>query len=45
MVAILATFIITDIIKINSAHWITEKLTLKVLDKIHKTAGVLMTLA
>ncbi len=45
MVAILATFIVTDIIKINSAHWITEKLTLKVLDKIHKTAGVLMALA
>ncbi len=45
LASILVTFIICDILKVHSAHWIRKKLTIKTLDKIHNIAGVLLIIA
>ena len=45
LISILTTFIVTDIIKINSAHWILKKLTIKNLDTVHNIAGVFLIIA
>ena len=45
LASILVTFIIADILKVHSAHWILKKLTVKTLDKVHNIAGVLLIIA
>jgi threonine/homoserine/homoserine lactone efflux protein len=45
IISVLVTFLVTDVIKINSADWLLGKLTIKNMKAIHTVAWVLLALA